>query len=32
MFAQKHYSMDIYPFGDVIKDWQDSKQRYVEDA
>jgi len=20
VFAQKHYSMDIYPFGDAIKD------------
>jgi len=32
MFVQKQYSMDIYPFGDAIKNWWDRKQRYVEDV
>jgi hypothetical protein len=25
MFVQDHYSMDIFQFGDAIKDWQDRK-------
>jgi hypothetical protein len=32
MFVQDHYSMDIFPFGDVMKDWQDKKQRYLIDV
>jgi hypothetical protein len=29
MFAQDHYSMETFPFGDAIEDWQDRKQNYV---
>lgn len=31
MFAQDQYSMTDFPFGDVIKDWQDRKQKFVVD-
>jgi hypothetical protein len=32
MFAQDHYSMETFPFGDAIKDWQDKKWKYVVDV
>jgi hypothetical protein len=31
MFAQDHYLMNIFPFGDAIKEWYDRKHRYVVD-
>ncbi len=32
MFAQDHYSMETFQFGDVIMDRQDRKQMYVVDV
>jgi len=26
MFAQDDYSMETFPFGDAIKDWQEDKK------
>jgi hypothetical protein len=32
MFAQNHYTLDTFPFGDVIKDWVNNKVRYAIDC
>lgn len=32
MFAQNHYTLDTFPFGDVIKDWVNNKRSYVIDC
>jgi hypothetical protein len=29
MFAHDHYTLDSFPFGDAMKDWNDIKVRYV---
>jgi hypothetical protein len=31
MFAQEHYTMDNFPFGDVIKEWSVNNVKYVMD-
>jgi hypothetical protein len=31
MFVQDEYSMNAFPFGDAIKDWQDRKEIFVID-
>jgi hypothetical protein len=28
-FAQDHYTLDSFPFGDAMKDWNVNKVRYV---
>jgi hypothetical protein len=32
MFAQDHYTLDTFPFGDATKDWVDNKVKYVVDC
>jgi hypothetical protein len=32
MFAQEHYILDSFPFGDAMKDWNDNKVRYAIDC
>jgi hypothetical protein len=28
MFTHDHYTLDNFPFGDAMKDWNDNKVRY----
>jgi len=32
MFAQEHYYLDTFPFGDGMKDWVVNKVRYAVDC
>jgi hypothetical protein len=32
MFAKDHYTINSFPFGDAMKDWNDNKVRYVVDC
>jgi hypothetical protein len=32
MFAQYHYTLDSFPFGDAMKDWNDNKMKYIVDC